>query len=103
MQPQTPIESLPIAAVQAGMVVVDANGDSAGTVVAVQQPGTDVRPDVVAGLAEQLMAAGYFRIEGSGALSNDTYAGADQIKGSTPGDPGTVTLSVSWQELFRSL
>ena len=101
MQPQTPTEPLPIATVNLGMKVVDTNGDQAGTVTAVQMPGTDVRPDLPAGIAEELMGAGYIRVDGTGMLSNDTYAAGNQIRGSVEGDPGVVNLWVTREELFR--
>jgi hypothetical protein len=100
---QTPTEPLPIATVNVGMTVVDTNGETAGTVTAVQMPGTDVRPDVAAGIAEELMGAGYLRIDGTGLLSNDVYAGGDQIRDSVEEDgPGVVNLRVTRDELFRA-
>ncbi|AGL17206.1 hypothetical protein L083_3696 [Actinoplanes sp. N902-109] len=84
------------------MEVADAAGQQAGTVTAVQMPGTQVRPDVAAGIAEELMATGYVRIDGTGWLSNDTYAGGDQIDEVTEGEPGSVALRVTRDELFRS-
>ena len=85
--------------VDVGMVVVDASGDEVGTVSAVQAPGTDVRPDTVAGIAEVLMGTGYLRIDGTGALSNDAYASGDQI--ADTGD-GVVRLHVGRDDLHRS-
>jgi hypothetical protein len=82
------------------MTVVDRSGEKAGTVAAVQPPGTDVRPDVPVGIAEELMAVGYLRIDGTGALSNDTYASGDQVHGS---DEGAVTLHVGRDELHRAV
>jgi hypothetical protein len=102
MQPQTPTEPLPIATVTVGMTVVDTNGEEAGVVSAVQMPGTDVRPDVAAGVAEELMGAGYVRVDGTGLLSNDTYAGGDQIRDSVEGGPGVVNLRVTREELYRA-
>jgi hypothetical protein len=102
MQPATPSEPLPIATVNVGMTVVDRDGAEAGTVTAVQMPGTDVRPDVVAGIAEELMGAGYVRVDGSGLLSNDTYAGGDQIRDTVEGEPGVVNLRVGRDELHRA-
>jgi hypothetical protein len=102
MQPQTPTEPLPIATVNVGMTVVDTNGEEAGVVSAVQMPGTDVRPDVAAGVAEELMGAGYVRVDGTGLLSNDTYAGGDQIRDSVEGGPGVVNLRVTREELYRA-
>jgi hypothetical protein len=108
MQPQTPIgadtptESSPVAGVTVGMSVVDSNGAPAGTVTVVQMPGTDVRPDTPVGVAEHLMATGYLRINGSGSLSNDTYAGSDQISGVTGSESGVVELSVLRDKLHRA-
>jgi hypothetical protein len=84
------------------MTVVDSVGNEAGTVTAVQMPGTNVRPDTVVGDAERLMGAGYIRIDGTGFLSNDTYAAGDQIAGSVEGEPGVVNLGVTCEELSRS-
>ena len=97
MQPNGTSESNPVA--QVGMTVVDSAGEAAGKVTAVQAPGTGVRPDVAAGIAERLMATGYFLVDGTGALSNDTYAAGDQIAGVSD---GTVTLLVTRDELFRT-
>ncbi len=102
MQPQTPTEPLPIATVNVGMTVVDVNDRQAGVVAAVQMPGTGVRPEVPAGIAEELMGAGYLRIDGTGFLSNDIYAGGDQIGDSVEGDPGVVNLRVTVDELYRA-
>ena len=102
MQPQTPIEPLPITATTIGMTVVDAAGAEAGVVSAVQLPGTEIRPDVAAGVAEELMGSGYVRIDGTGYLSNDTYAGGDQIRHVAGGDPGVATLRVTVEQLFRA-
>ena len=103
MQPSTPNEPLPIATVTTGMTVVDTHGEQAGTVTAVQMPGTDVRPDLAAGVAEELMGAGYVRIDGTGVLSNDTYAGGDQIRETVEGQPGVVNLRVPREELYRAV
>jgi hypothetical protein len=92
----------PAARIAVGMTVVDAAGEEAGTVTAVQHGGTQVRPDLPAGIAELLMGTGYFRINGSGALSNDTYADESHVAAVRPGDPGTVTLSVALGALYRS-
>jgi hypothetical protein len=108
MQPQTPTgmptppETLPIAQVKVGMTVVDSAGEEAGTVTAVQMPGTDVRPDTVVGTAEHLMGVGYLRIDGTGLLSNDTYAAGDQIADTVEGEPGVVNLRVQRDALARS-
>ena len=102
MHSEQPAEALPIAGTNVGMTVVDPAGEEAGTVTAVQMPGTDVRPDTVAGVAEHLMGAGYIRIDGTGLLSNDTYAGGDQIAGTVEGEPGVVNLRVPRTELHRA-
>ena len=102
MQPQTPTEPLPIARVNVGMIVVDSAGAEVGKVTAVQMPGTDVRPDTVTGTAEHLQASGYLRIDGTGFLSNDVYAGGDQIADSVEGEPAVVNLRVPGDELHRS-
>ena len=94
MQPQTLV-----AQVTDGMAVIDSIGTQAGTVTAVQPPGTDVRPDVIVGAAEQLMGAGYLRINGEGLLSNDVYASGDQIARI---DEGVVELRVRREDLSRS-
>ncbi len=98
----TPHDPLPVATVNIGMTVVDSAGEEAGTVTAVQMPGTDVRPDTAVGVAEDLMSVGYIRIDGTGLLSNDTYAGGDQIDETVEGEPGVVNLRVSRDELHRS-
>ncbi|MEV4277909.1 hypothetical protein [Actinoplanes xinjiangensis] len=98
----TPTETSLVARVDVGMVVVDSAGDDAGRVSAVQQPGTDVRPDTAAGIAEMLMSAGYLRVDGTGALSNDTYASGDQIADVIDDEPGIVRLSVPRDELPRA-
>lgn len=101
MQPQMRVPS-PVDQAQAGMAVVDADGAEVGTVTAVQTPGTSVRPDTVAGVAEALMTSGYVRVDGTGHLSNDAYAGGDQIARVTGGDPGEVELLVTWEQLHRA-
>jgi hypothetical protein len=98
----SPNEPLPVATVNIGMTVVDAAGQETGKVTAVQMPGTDVRPDTAAGVAEDLMSVGYIRIDGTGLLSNDIYAGGDQIVESVEGEPGVVNLRVSRDELARA-
>jgi hypothetical protein len=82
------------------MAVVDAAGEQAGQVSAVQLPGTDVRPDAPAGLAEEMMATGYIRVDGTGHLANDTYASGDQIADTTA---ESVTLRVGREELIRAI
>jgi hypothetical protein len=81
------------------MRVVDANGEQVGTVSAVQEPGTDVRPDTVAGITEHLMATGYLRIDGTGSLSNDVYAAGTQVGGVSA---GVVELLVPREDLHRA-
>lgn len=98
----TPAESLPVAQVTVGMSVVDSTGTQAGSVTAVQMPGTGVRPDIPAGVAEHLMGSGYLRIDGTGFLSNDIYAAGDQISNVTVGGSGVVELNVHRDELYRS-
>ncbi|MEV4347740.1 hypothetical protein AB0J83_25065 [Actinoplanes sp. NPDC049596] len=102
MEPNSLTEPQPIAHVTAGMTVVDPAGDRVGSVTAVQPAGTDVRPDTVAGIAESLMITGYLRIDGTGALSNDVYAGADQLAAGVEGDSDVVTLRVPAGELHRA-
>jgi hypothetical protein len=96
----TPIEREPVDQVTVGMSVIDSNGTRAGTVTAVQPPGADMRPDMPAGVAEYLMAAGYIRIDGNGFLANDTYASGDQIAGLS--GSGEVELRVHCDELHRA-
>lgn len=81
------------------MRVVDPAGEQAGTVAAVQGPGTDVRPDTIAGIAEHLMATGYIRVDGAGFLSSDVYAAGNQLSG-VSGD--VVELRVLREELHRA-
>ena len=92
----------PVARIAVGMRVIDSTGAQAGTVTAVQQPGTGVRPDTLVGVAEHLMGAGYIRIDGTGFLSNDTYAGGDQIGSVGEGGTGVVELRVHRDELHRA-
>ena len=102
MQPETSTEPLPISQVNVKMTVVDAAGEEVGAVTAVQMPGTGVRPDTAAGIAEHLMGGGYIRIDGTGFLSNDVYAAGDQIAGVVEGEPGVVNLRVNRDELPRT-
>ena len=107
MQPHTPPTGemptdLLITRVTIGMTVVDVTGTQAGTVTAVQSPGTDVRPDMPAGIAEHFMAAGYIRIDGTGFLTNDTYAAGDEIAAIDGGDPGVVELRIPCDGLYRA-
>ncbi|MEV4510895.1 hypothetical protein AB0K00_18225 [Dactylosporangium sp. NPDC049525] len=85
--------------VTVGMPVVDSAGEQVGTVSAVQAPGTEVRPDTVAGITEHLIATGYLRIDGSGFLSNDVYAAGNQISGV---NAGVVELLVPREHLYRA-
>jgi len=71
-------------------------------VTEVQMPGTDVRPDAVVGIAEQLMGVGYLRIHRTGVLRDDAYAGGDQIADSVEGEPGVVNLRVGSGDLHRA-
>jgi hypothetical protein len=102
MQPHSSTDSLPIARVSVGMIVLDATGQEAGLVNAIQLPGTDVRPDVAVGIAEHLMAAGYLRVDGTGYSSNDVYAAGDDIAGIVDGDPVVVELRVQRDDLPRA-
>ncbi len=83
------------------MPVVDSTGEQVGVVAAVQPPGTDVRPDAVAGIAEHLMATGYVRIDGTGFLSNDVFAAGNQLGAVTAGAPGVLELRVHREDLHR--
>ncbi|MFY1693139.1 hypothetical protein [Plantactinospora sp. WMMB782] len=100
--PGMPTEPLPIAQVNTGMSVVDAAGEAVGTVTAVQQPGTDVRPDAPHGEAESLMANGYLRVDGAGLMATDVYAGGHQVADVSEADPGVVTLTVPRDALSRA-
>jgi hypothetical protein len=83
------------------MTAADATGAEVGAVTAVQMPGTDVRPDTAAGIAEHLMSVGYIRIDGTGFLSNDVYAAGDEITGVVEAEPGVVNLRVGRDDLPR--
>ncbi len=102
MQPDTSTDSVPIAQVSVGMIVLDAAGQEAGIVTAIQLPGTDVRPDVAAGVAEHLMGVGYLRVDGTGYSANDVYAAGDEIAGLVDADPVVVELRVQREELLRA-
>ncbi|MFF5232717.1 hypothetical protein [Dactylosporangium sp. NPDC000521] len=93
------VDTQPFLRVGVGMPVVDEAGGQIGIVAAIQRPGTDVRPDTIAGIAEHLMATGYARIDGTGYLSNDVYAAGNQISGVTD---GVVELHVGREELHRA-
>ncbi|MBU2669613.1 hypothetical protein KOI35_39495 [Actinoplanes bogorensis] len=80
------------------MTVADPAGAEVGTVSAVQQPGTHVRPEADADV-EALMVAGYLRIDGTGLFSHDVYASGDQIVEALE---GTVVLSVTRDQLTRA-
>ena len=86
-----------LARVTPGMVVVDVNGEQAGTVGAVQFAGTDVLPEAPLGIAEDLVDTGYVLIDGIGHLANDAYAGGDQIDDVSD----VVTLNVRRLDLIR--
>jgi hypothetical protein len=86
-----------LARVTPGMVVVDVNGEQAGTVGGVQFAGTDVLPEAPLGLAEDLVDTGYLLIDGAGHLANDAYAGGDQIDDVSD----VVTLNVRRLDLIR--
>jgi hypothetical protein len=95
-------EGSAITQVRVGMVVVDVAGDDVGTVSAVQQPDTDVRPDLAAGEAENLMGLGYLRVDGTGALATDVYVGGHQVADvSDAAGGGRVTLTVLRDHLHR--
>ncbi|MDW5322334.1 hypothetical protein [Plantactinospora sp. KLBMP9567] len=100
--PGMPTEPLPIAQANPGMSVVDAAGEAVGTVSAVQQPGTDVRPDAPPGEAERLMATGYLRVDVAGLMAGDAYVGGDQVADVSEADPGVVTLPVLREALVRA-
>jgi hypothetical protein len=97
-----PAMQTPVGIAVAGMRVVDSTGAPVGTVSAVQPAGTDVRPDVVAGIAEHLMVTGYLRIDGTGVLSNDVYAAGNQVGAVTDGEHGVVELLVHREGLHRA-
>jgi len=86
-----------LARVTPGMVVVDVNGEPAGTVGGVQLAGTAVLPEAPLGIAEDLVDTGYLLIDGAGHLANDTYAGGDQIDAVSD----VVTLNVRRLDLVR--
>jgi hypothetical protein len=100
--PGYPTEPLPIAQVAVGMTVVDAAGEQVGTVAAVQMPGTDVHPDAPPGIAESLVATGYLRIDGTGALATDAFVAGPDVAGVTEDDTGVVTLTVTRDVLQRA-
>ncbi|GAA1532875.1 hypothetical protein GCM10009827_058570 [Dactylosporangium maewongense] len=93
------VDTQPFLRVGVGMPVVDEAGEQIGVVAAVQGPGTDIRPDTIAGIAEHLMGTGYARIDGTGFLSNDVYAAGNQISGVTD---DVVELHVGREELHRA-
>jgi len=86
-----------LARVTPGMVVVDVDGEQAGTVGGVQFAGTGVLPEAPLGIAEDLVSTGYLLIDGAGHLANDVYAGGDQIDAVSD----VVTLNVPRLELIR--
>jgi len=95
-----PSRPLPIAQVNVGMSVVDAAGEPIGTVSAVQQPGTHVRPDAPAVTVDRLMATGYLRIDVTGLGAADAYASGEQVAHVSEGAPGVVTLTVRGEALL---
>jgi hypothetical protein len=93
-----------IAQVSPGMEVHDATGVPIGTVGAVQQPDTDVRPELPAGPAERYMATGYLLVDRGEQFENDVSVSGDQVDHVTgTGDGALVTLNVSWTELDRAV
>jgi hypothetical protein len=86
-----------LARVTPGMVVVDVDGERAGTVGGVQFAGTDVLPEAPLGIAEDLVSTGYLLIDGAGYLANDVYAGGDQVDDVAE----VVTLNVRRLDLVR--
>ncbi|GAB3981225.1 hypothetical protein V1634_28765 [Plantactinospora veratri] len=100
--PGMPTEPLPIAQVNTGMSVLDVTGEHVGTVSAVQQPGTDVRPDAPAGEAERLMSTGYLRIDLDGMTTADAYVGGPEVASVSEAEPGVVTLAVPRDALSRA-
>jgi len=93
-----------IAQVSPGMEVQDATGVPVGLVGAVQQPATDVRPELPAGPAELYMATGYLLIDRGEQFENDVYVSGEQVDHiSGTGDGTLVTLNVSWDELDRAV
>ncbi|GIF76081.1 hypothetical protein [Asanoa siamensis] len=93
-----------IAQVSPGMEVRDATGVAVGVVGAVQQPGTDIRPELPAGPAELHMATGYLLIDRGEQFENDVYVSGEQIDHvAGTGDGALVTLNASWTELDRAV
>ncbi len=101
-QPGMPTEPDPIAQVNDGMTVVDAAGETVGTVTAVQMSGTGVRPDLGHGDAENFMSTGYLRVDTSGVLSADAYVSGDQITDVVEEGGGVVNLNVRKERLTRA-
>jgi hypothetical protein len=96
----TPERPLPIAQVTIGMTVVDIAGEEVGTVTAVEMPGTDVQPDLPDLPDQQLMTAGYVRVDGTGPLGAGYYVDGEQVAGvTTTEDAGTVNLTVTKDDL----
>jgi len=97
-------DSPAIAQVSPGMEVQDATGVRVGMVDAVQQPDTDVRPQLPAGPAELYMSTGYLLIDRGEQFENDVYVSGEQVDHVTgTGDGALVTLNVSWAELDRAV
>jgi len=101
-RPGMPTQPLPIAQVSVGMTVVDAAGEQVGTVSAVQMAGTDVRPEAPPGVADNLMAAGYLLVDGTGVLATDVYVAGQDVAQVTEGDTGVVQLNVLREALQRA-
>ncbi|MDG4826259.1 hypothetical protein O7635_30790 [Asanoa sp. WMMD1127] len=93
-----------IAQVSPGMEVQDAAGVAVGKVGAVQQPDTDVRPELPAGPAELYMSTGYLLVDRGEQFENDVYVSGAQVDHVTgTGDGALVTLNVSWTEVERAV
>jgi hypothetical protein len=73
--------------VNTGMRVVDATGEDTGVVTAVQMPAPTYARTRRAGTAENLMDTGYLRIDATGFLASDAYAGGDQVEGPSRARP----------------
>jgi hypothetical protein len=97
-------EPPPIVQVSPGMEVRDAGGVPVGMVGAVQQPDTDVRPELPAGPAELFMATGYLLVDRGEQFENNVYVRGDQVDHVTgTGNGALVTLNVAWEELDRAV
>ncbi|GIF53066.1 hypothetical protein DFJ67_7327 [Asanoa ferruginea] len=102
--PEVTTDPPAIAQVTPGMEVQDATGVPVGLVGAVQQPDTEVRPELPAGPAEFFMANGYLLVDRGEQFENNVYVSGDQVDHiSGTGDGTLVTLNVSWDELDRAV